>query len=69
MPSKKTSQERVALLKQGGTAWNEWRRENLDIRPDLRRADLAGANLSDANLSGRISAGRTSGGRTSGGRI
>jgi len=33
------------------TLWNRWRKENLDIRPELSEADLSGANLSRANLS------------------
>jgi uncharacterized protein YjbI with pentapeptide repeats len=46
----------VAMLKQGVDAWNEWRDENPDIRPDLggtdlSRADIPGVNLSGANLS------------------
>jgi len=46
----------VALLKKGVAAWNEWRRENPDIRPNLsganlRRAHLYGADLSGADLS------------------
>ena len=32
--------EHVALLKQGVAAWNAWRDENPDIRPDLSGADL-----------------------------
>ena len=43
--------EQVALLKQGVDAWNKWRDENPDIRPDLREANLGGANLTEANLS------------------
>lgn len=48
--------EHVALLKQGVDAWNAWRKENPDIRPDLsgvdlREANLAGANLIEADLS------------------
>ena len=53
--------EHVAILKKGVEAWNAWRDENLQIRPDLSGADLRGANLgataireanlSDANLS------------------
>jgi hypothetical protein len=39
--------EHVALLKQGVAAWNAWRDENPNIRPDL-----GGASLSEANLSG-----------------
>jgi hypothetical protein len=42
--------EHVALLKKGVAAWNAWRNENPNIRPDL----------SGANLRGRTSAGRTS---------
>jgi uncharacterized protein YjbI with pentapeptide repeats len=38
-------------------AWNAWRAENPNIRPDLRgavlnRTDLRGADLSEANLEG-----------------
>jgi len=48
--------EHVALLKQGAAAWNAWRLENPDIRPDLSKAnlieaDLSGAELGMANLS------------------
>jgi uncharacterized protein YjbI with pentapeptide repeats len=39
-------------LKKGVAAWNAWRQENPDIRPDLSGADLSGANLSRADLSG-----------------
>jgi hypothetical protein len=42
--------EHVALLKQGVDAWNAWREENLNIRPDLSGADLHGARLSGAIL-------------------
>jgi hypothetical protein len=42
--------EHVALLRQGKDAWNAWRHENPDIRPDLRRAKLSYANLSGADL-------------------
>src|SRR5262249_49720425 len=44
--------EHVALLKKGGVAWNAWRCENPDIRPDLSKADLSGAYLSGAYLDG-----------------
>jgi uncharacterized protein YjbI with pentapeptide repeats len=44
--------EHVRLLKQGVAAWIAWRRENLDIRPNLRLANLSGANLRLANLHG-----------------
>jgi uncharacterized protein YjbI with pentapeptide repeats len=46
--------EHIAMLKKGVDTWNAWRRENPDIRPDLREADLGGANLSKANLSGAV---------------
>jgi Pentapeptide repeats (8 copies) len=42
----------VALLKQGVAAWNKWRSDNGNIRPDLSGANLFGADLSGANLSG-----------------
>ncbi len=49
--------EHVELLKQRVTAWNQWREENLDVKPNLSRAnlesvDLRGANLYRADLSG-----------------
>ncbi|MBV9453271.1 MAG: pentapeptide repeat-containing protein, partial [Rubrobacter sp.] len=40
------------LKQQGVTAWNKWREENLDVRPDLQQANLSGADLYQANLSG-----------------
>ena len=43
--------EHLAILKQGVSAWNRWRKEHPDIRPDLSRADLIGVNLQWANLS------------------
>jgi uncharacterized protein YjbI with pentapeptide repeats len=42
--------EHVELLKQGVAAWNAWRDENPDIRPDLQGANLSEANLNRANL-------------------
>jgi uncharacterized protein YjbI with pentapeptide repeats len=42
--------EHVALLKQGVAAWNKWRDENPDVRPDLGNADLRGMDLREANL-------------------
>jgi hypothetical protein len=39
--------EHVALLKQGVAAWNAWRREHPDIRPNLSGAYLADAHLTD----------------------
>jgi uncharacterized protein YjbI with pentapeptide repeats len=42
--------EHVRLLKRAVDAWNAWRNEKPDIRPDLRDAYLGGADLSGANL-------------------
>ncbi len=38
------------MLKHGVEVWDRWREENLDIKPDLRKADLFGAVLKEANL-------------------
>ncbi len=42
--------EHLAKLKEGVDAWNQWRKQNLKVRPDLSEADLHGANLSGADL-------------------
>jgi hypothetical protein len=42
----------VAMLKKGVAAWNAWRDENTNIRPDLSGAYLSAADLSAADLSG-----------------
>jgi uncharacterized protein YjbI with pentapeptide repeats len=42
--------EHVAMLKKGVAAWNAWRRENRDIRPDLSEANLRKANFREADL-------------------
>jgi uncharacterized protein YjbI with pentapeptide repeats len=44
--------EHLAKLKEGVEAWNQWRKQNPGIRPDLSEADLSGAHLIGANLSG-----------------
>lgn len=64
------NQQHVDILKKGIEIWNEWRKENPDIKPDLRgadlqkinlekailvNADLRGADLRGANLDGIIS--------------
>ncbi len=57
--------QHLELLRQGITAWNQWRKDNPDIQPnlsevDLRQADLSGADLSGADLWGaRFSGART----------
>ena len=40
------------LIEKGVDAWNKWRQENPNIRPDLSEAKLSGENLSRANLCG-----------------
>jgi uncharacterized protein YjbI with pentapeptide repeats len=50
-------EEHIGLIHQGVAAWNRWRADNPDIRPDLvgaglRCLDLTGANLDDADLKG-----------------
>ncbi|MGK7930876.1 MAG: pentapeptide repeat-containing protein [Microcystaceae cyanobacterium] len=37
--------EHLAILNQGVEAWNQWRRENPDVEPDLREADLSNRML------------------------
>ena len=44
------NKKHVARLKQGVEAWNQWRRENPRIRPNLSRADLIRASLRGADL-------------------
>ena len=49
----KMNQEHYDILKnQGVMAWNKWRDENPDIKPDLRGADLSGADIRNVNLMG-----------------
>lgn len=44
------NEEHLALLKQGIEAWNRWRDENPEIRPNLNNADLRNVDLRNANL-------------------
>ena len=46
------NQDHLNILRQGVKAWNEWRKANPDIRPDLSGANLSGMNLNFANFSG-----------------
>jgi uncharacterized protein YjbI with pentapeptide repeats len=39
------------LLREGVERWNHWRKEEPDVRPDLREANLRGAKLYAADLS------------------
>lgn len=42
--------EHLKMLQQGVAMWDDWRRQNPAIRPDLSRADLSETDLSRANL-------------------
>ena len=42
--------EHLAILKQGVEEWNEWRKKNPEVLPDLGATDLHEANLRVANL-------------------
>src|SRR5208282_3988984 len=42
--------EHLAKLKEGAEAWNNWRKANPEIVPDLHNANLVGANVVGANL-------------------
>ena len=44
--------EHVTILLSGVGAWNQWRRDNPGITPNLCGANLHGANLQGANLQG-----------------
>src|SRR5258708_1402428 len=46
------NQEHLDILSQGVDAWNKWRKEHPDIRPDLSGAMLQRAYLFQADLSG-----------------
>jgi len=44
----------LSFLRGNIRAWNEWRRTNPEVRPDLSGADLRGLDLRNANLCGAI---------------
>ena len=46
--------EHYDLLIRDVDAWNQWRDENPDVKPDLSYAVMRGANLTLANLAGAI---------------
>jgi uncharacterized protein YjbI with pentapeptide repeats len=46
------NEEHIALLNQGVEVWNEWRKTNREIKPDLSGKYLSGADLRGADLSG-----------------
>ncbi len=43
--------EHLSILHQSTDAWNTWRRDYPDVRPDLAYADLSGIDLSGIDLS------------------
>jgi uncharacterized protein YjbI with pentapeptide repeats len=43
--------DHLAKLEEGVDAWNKWRKDNPDIRPDLSNTNLSKVNLSGVNLS------------------
>ena len=58
------NEEHIEILKQGVEAWNRWRQQNGDTRPDLQGAalsefELTGINFSRANLGGANLVGAT----------
>lgn len=42
--------EQLKIIIQGNSVWNDWRRFNLKIKPDLSGADLNGMDLIDVNF-------------------
>ncbi|HEU5382174.1 MAG TPA: pentapeptide repeat-containing protein [Ktedonobacteraceae bacterium] len=44
------NEEHLTILKRGVEVWNQWRKENPDLRPDLSQAHLSQATLLDINL-------------------
>ncbi len=44
--------EHLKILKQSVEAWNEWRKKNPNVKPNLSDVDLCEADLCGANLSG-----------------
>jgi hypothetical protein len=47
-----TNKGHLQILRQGVTVWNQWRKDNPYIMPDLRWATLIGVNLSRYDLRG-----------------
>jgi uncharacterized protein YjbI with pentapeptide repeats len=42
--------EHLELLKQGATEWNQWRKEQKKVIPDLKKANLSNLDLSTVNF-------------------
>ena len=45
------NQEHLKILLQGVDVWNQWRKDNPHINPDLSKANLFGTDLEEADLS------------------
>jgi len=45
------NQQHLAILQHGVENWNDWRKKNPDIKPELSEANLSMANLSGVDLS------------------
>jgi uncharacterized protein YjbI with pentapeptide repeats len=43
--------EHLEILEQGVQAWNQWRQQHLEVKPNLCHADLVGSRLSHSDLS------------------
>ncbi len=47
-------EEHVSLIKRGTETWNQWRRDNPGVRPDLYSANLKGVACTGMDLSGAL---------------
>ena len=45
------NKDHLKILMQGAEAWNKWRKENPNVKPDLRLAKLVNIDLKNTNLS------------------
>ncbi|MBW2411080.1 MAG: toll/interleukin-1 receptor domain-containing protein [Deltaproteobacteria bacterium] len=44
------NQEHLDIIKQGVALWNQWRKDNAGVEPELAGVDLSGSDLSGADL-------------------
>lgn len=44
------NQEHLKIFRQGISVWNQWRKENPDLNPDLSHADLSDIDLSNTTI-------------------
>ena len=42
--------EHLNIFRQGVKSWNQWRNENLDLKPDLSHTDLSDIDLSNTSI-------------------